>query len=245
MNSTKNRSLPQISVVIPALNEEKLIGRSLQALREQNFSLNYEVIVVNGPSTDKTEKIANTYADKVINITIANVSHARKMGFKAARGEIIATTDADVFVPKNWLAQIYAVFHMHPKIIAITGPYKFINNEFLNIISGPVRLFTRAFHKLITGTELMSGNNSAFRKSYYLRSGGFNPNITGLEDVELAMRLKHLGQICYLPALLVSTMDRRFRNRIFRHVFRTLLPTYFKRVVLRTTDKDSVWPIIR
>lgn len=232
-------------MVIPALNEEKLIGKCLLALKRQNFTLPYEVIVVNGPSTDKTEKISSKLADKIININIARVGLARKVGFEAAEAKIIATTDADVFVPKNWLAQIYAVFHIHPKIIAITGPYRFINNEFLNIISGPVRLFTRAFHKLITRTELMSGNNSAFRRSYYLRSGGFNPNITGLEDVELAMRLKHLGQICYLPELLVSTTDRRFKNRTFRHVFRTLLPTYFKRVVLRTSDKDSVWPIIR
>lgn len=237
------RSLPQISVVVPALNEEKLLPLCLSSLKNQNFDKGFEVIVVNGPSTDSTGKIAKKLADRVIRVHKTGVGFARKRGFEVAKAPIIATTDADVAVPVNWLSRIYGHFSNNPNALAISGPYIFTNNNWLNFLSIFIRPIAMLVHKLLTGTVTMSGNNSAFKKSAYCMAGEYNPNLTGLEDVELGLRLAKIGRIDYLPSLVVSTTDRRFRDRALKHIFATLIPTYIK--ILKKEDQTSVWPIIR
>lgn len=238
-----SRSLPQISVVVPALNEEKLLPLCLSALKNQNFERCFEVIVVNGPSADSTGEIAKKLADKVIYVHRTGIGFARKRGFKVAKAPIIATTDADVVVPVNWLSRIYDYFSNNPSTLAISGSYVFTNNNWLNFLSIIARPTAMLSHKLLTGTVTMSGNNSAFRKSAYVTAGEYNPNITGLEDVELGLRLAKIGRIDYLPSLAVSTTDRRFRGRALKHIFATLIPTYIK--ILKKENQTHSWPIIR
>lgn len=241
----RHETKPQVSVVIPAYNEEKLLPVCLQNLRRQGFKGSWEIIVVNGPSTDNTQKIAESLADKVIRVGRPGIGLARKMGCKAAKAPIIAVTDADVFVPPNWLSRITEFFRMHPEVMAISGPYIFMNNMFLNILSLIVRPIALVINLLTTGVVPMSGNNSAFRKKAYDLAGGYDSKITALEDVELAMRLKTIGKIAYLPTLIVKTTDRRFRSRVLSHFFGSLMPAFIRRLKRQKDTGLNLWPAVR
>ncbi|MEK7165261.1 MAG: glycosyltransferase family A protein, partial [Patescibacteria group bacterium] len=101
---------PAISIVVPAYNEEKLIGRCLASLKNQDFSGLYEIIVVNNNSVDKTEEIARTFNVRVITESMQSVVAARDRGLRAARGDIVVGADCDCVYPPHWLKTIYAEF---------------------------------------------------------------------------------------------------------------------------------------
>jgi glycosyltransferase involved in cell wall biosynthesis len=100
-----------ISVVIPAFNEEKRIERSLIALSNQTIPRDqYELIVVDGGSHDKTCQIAQDYADLVFVQESERVAGARNDGFLRSRHGLVATTDADSIVAPNWIEQAIGSF---------------------------------------------------------------------------------------------------------------------------------------
>ncbi|OGY09045.1 MAG: hypothetical protein A2782_00975 [Candidatus Blackburnbacteria bacterium RIFCSPHIGHO2_01_FULL_43_15b] len=98
-----------VSVIIPAYNEEKLIGTCLDSLVEQTDA-NFEVVLVDNNSTDQTSAIAQQYAKK-LNLTIVlekrkGRGKARATGFLKARGQYLLSTDADTTVPPTWVETI-------------------------------------------------------------------------------------------------------------------------------------------
>jgi glycosyltransferase involved in cell wall biosynthesis len=101
----------KISIVIPALNEEKGIGPvlqelPLQALRDRGYET--EVLVVDNGSTDRTAQIAREYGATVIMQPIRGYGNAYKVGFAKASGDIIATGDADFTYPFAILPEVLA-----------------------------------------------------------------------------------------------------------------------------------------
>ena len=231
---------PIISVVIPAYNDSLLLEKCLQQLRSQRFSFPFEIIVVNGPSKDNTKQVAERYANVVVDQDGIGIGHARYVGCNHAKASIIAITDADVIVPIDWLDRIYQVFSNNKYFIAITGPYVFINSEKLNSWAKITRPLAHHFHRIVYDAQLLSGTNMAVRKDAYQAVGGFDPEISGLEDVELGMRLCKIGKVSYRSDLVVSTTDRRFKHPI-KHIFTTLIPAYIKRSVLKKKDKYVIW----
>lgn len=236
----KTRQEPVISVIMPAFNEELHIEKSLRRLREQNFSKPYEIIVVNGPSTDRTKEIAEKYANIVVDQTGFGIGQARHQGCRLASGQILAMTDADVFVPANWLTLIDNFFHQNPEAVAVTGPYQFINSDHLNRAARIVRPVATALHTWVAGGAPLSGTNTAVRNKAYYEAGEFDPEITGLEDVELGNRLLKIGKVVYAADLVVETTDRRYRKPL-QHIFTTALPAYVKRMIFKTKDKKVIW----
>jgi glycosyltransferase involved in cell wall biosynthesis len=108
-----------ISVIIPALNEENYIGTLLESLKAQTFK-DFEVIVVDGNSKDRTRDIAKKYA-KVVVEKRPNMGLAKNTGAKLAKGEIIFFTDADSKLSKNLLKTYYELFK-EKDVVAATGP---------------------------------------------------------------------------------------------------------------------------
>src|SRR3989304_1863883 len=100
-----------ISIIIPTYNEENYIEKCLKSLSNQTLPRNkYEIIIVDGGSKDRTIDIARKYVDKVIRQKSKGVGGARNDGVNAAKYGVIATTDADVIVPDNWLERIVKRF---------------------------------------------------------------------------------------------------------------------------------------
>src|SRR5664280_2479526 len=100
-----------ITVVIAAFNEEKDLPKCLTAITTQDFPKDdYEIIVVDNNSTDKTVEIAKSFGAKVIQEAKQGNTFAVKKGMDSATGEIIANTDADTVVFPDWLSTIRQIF---------------------------------------------------------------------------------------------------------------------------------------
>ena len=206
-----------ISVIIPTYNEEKNIKRLLLALKRQTLPRDkYEIIVVDGHSTDRTFEIAKKYADiAVLQGDSLAADGARNEGALIAKGKILAMTDADTIPPKHWLERIAINFERNPSVVATCGPiypieqtpkakayFAFAYNILLRII------VTISRNKLNFFTF---GNNSAIRKDVFLKVGGYL-EIGMAADTEISRRLRKYGQIVFDKKMYIYSSARRFEK---------------------------------
>jgi len=218
--------MPKISVVIPAYNEEKYLGATLDSLVNQNFpKSDYEIIVVDNASTDGTVKIARKYPVRVISEPRLSVVRAFQTGFSAAISPIIASAGADTIYPPDWITSICSHFSS-PDTVGVYGPVVFLETDHLptRIFSFISPYFFRLNHFL--GTDMPSGANMAVRKNAFLQIGGFDLRLTTAEDTYLYYRLKKLGRFIYLPTVIAKTSNRRLvheKSRFFAHHAANLL----------------------
>ena len=111
----------RISVIIPAYNESRLIGRCLESLTTQSRPLD-EIIVINNNSTDDTVEQAERFPGvRVITEKRQGISYTRTAGYNAANGDIIARVDADTIAHPQWAATIEKLFLSDPELGAVTG----------------------------------------------------------------------------------------------------------------------------
>lgn len=198
-----------ISVVIPSFNEEERIERCLASLVRQDFPRNeYEIIVVDGGSKDKTREIAEKYADVVFIQTSPKVGGARNDGTLRASGDIIATTDADTILPPTWLSRIKRGFE-DPKVVMLYGPVKpieaTIKNRFYIFLANSF-----AHIGYLTGTVLFTlGCNSVFRAEPFKKAGMYRVSDAG-DDLEIAHRMRKIGKVKFDRKLFVSFSMRRY-----------------------------------
>ena len=199
--------LPKISIVIPAHNEEKSIALTLKSLKNQDYTGKIEIIVVDNNSTDKTAKIAKKYGARIVFEQQKGVGYARQAGFMAAKGQIIASTDSDTIVPKNWLSWYVKKFQQHPEAIMLSGMYKFNDaNAALNF-----------WNWLLNYPQFVifgwySGANMAVLKTAFQKIGGFNAELPLSEDSDLGVRLRRLGRVYRYANFKVETSARRFNQ---------------------------------
>ena len=200
----------QVSVIIPTYNEEQNIERCLRSLRQQTFPEDeYELIVVDGNSKDRTREIAEPLADRVIIQTSKKVGGARNDGGRLAEGAIIATTDADCIIPPRWVEEIARTFSLDSRIVQIYGPVDPIepgirNRLSLELANGFSRIgySTRAFYFTL-------GCNTAFRKDAFIQAGMYRCVDAG-DDIEIARRMCMLGQVVRNPRMRVGFSMRRY-----------------------------------
>jgi glycosyltransferase involved in cell wall biosynthesis len=96
----------KFSVLIPARNAEKTIGRCLQSVRATSYPLaDYEVVVVNDGSADRTAEIAEAYGARVVRMRGTSIAAVRNRAAREAQGEVIAHLDSDMLVDPRWLAK--------------------------------------------------------------------------------------------------------------------------------------------
>lgn len=230
----KRSSKLTFSIVVPAFNEEKYLGICLQSLKNQDFPKNdYEIIVVDNASTDKTAKIARKFKAclagrqvQLIKEPKKGVVYARQAGFMNAKGKIICSTDSDCIVPKNWLKKINFSFNKNPHLVAVGGTFELINvDSFFKLIiklSTPPGLFVDQFLRAGAG---LYGPNLAIKKSVFVKIGGFDTSLIAGEDIEITKRLRPLGKIKNYASLKVKTSARRF-NQGFRESFKYIVLNY-------------------
>lgn len=202
---------PRISVVIPCWNEEKNIRRTLLKLNHQTIPReDYEVIIVDGGSKDRTREIAKKMGARVIMQKREGIGGARNDGFLAAKAEFIATTDADCIVPNQWL-EIFLEDFQDPRVVAVTGPDGPIEKNWKSRLT---YFILRCFIQGMTLFNLYgtAGTNSAFRKSAFIKCGGYK-SLPHSDDVEIAFRIKNLGKIVYDIRTFVNLSVRRLEDQ--------------------------------
>jgi len=203
--------LPKFSVIIPALNEEKYIKYPLEGLQEQTFS-NFEVIVVDGNSTDRTREVAKKYAKVIIDKSRGGAGKARNKGASIARGSYLVFIDADTKPSKNLLAEYLAVFENNKEVVAATGPVLPLEKTEKKVRAG-FKFVSIYFAKimLLLHRPTINGMNFAVRKSVFDELHGFNENFVTYEDWDLSHRLSKKGKVAYVKNAVVYTSTRRVK----------------------------------
>ncbi len=184
---------PRISVVVCSYNGARTIRQCFEGLRDLKYP-NYEVIVVNDGSKDRTDAISNEYGFRLINTENRGLSSARNTGADAATGEIVAYIDDDAYPDPHWLTYLAATF-LSTDHVALGGPNipppgdGLIADCVANAPGGPI-------HVLLSDREAehIPGCNMAFRKWALQAIGGFDPQFrTAGDDVDVCWRLLEKG----------------------------------------------------
>jgi glycosyltransferase involved in cell wall biosynthesis len=208
-----------VSFVVPAYNEEALIGSCLTAIRAEiaRTRCPAEIIVVNNGSTDATREIAASMAGVIIvDEPQRGLVQARRAGYLAARGALIANIDADTILTEGWLRIALCEFERNPNLAALSGP--FIHYD----LPKPAQWVAAVFYRIafvvyllmrfvVRAGSMMQGGNFIVSKRALDMAGGFNPDFRFYgEDTELARRMSKVGPVKFSFALPAFSSGRRF-----------------------------------
>jgi glycosyltransferase involved in cell wall biosynthesis len=186
--------LPRVSVVVCSYNGAKTLWECLDSLVKLDYP-DYEVILVNDGSTDRTARIAEEFPE-VRHYRQANrgLSVARNVGARLASGEIVAYTDDDCVVDEHWLHYLVRAM-LDQQVEGIGGPN--ITPDFDSWVAKCVAASPgNPSHVMLDDrhAEHVPGCNMAFRRSVLLGMGGFDPQyrVAG-DDVDVCWRLLDAG----------------------------------------------------
>jgi glycosyltransferase involved in cell wall biosynthesis len=205
---------PYFSVIIPCLNEEKSLPLLLKDLSRQTFQ-DFEVIVIDGKSKDKTvekaKEFSKTLSLTILSSKIRNVSVQRNMGGEAGKGTYLLFNDADNRLPKHFLEGVKYHQSVKPTDLFTTWSLPDSKKNSDKAIA--------TYMNLLTETGLLLGNPGAFgamigcRRKIFGKIGGFNPEIGFAEDTEFIRQGYRKGYsfaIIHEPRYVYSL--RRFRK---------------------------------
>jgi rSAM/selenodomain-associated transferase 2 len=197
---------PEISIIVPALNEEDSIYATLRAL--ENFE-NAEIILVDGGSTDDTILIAENFDVRILHAPRGRGAQLA-FGAAAANAEILWFVHADTIVPRDAVK----------KIKTALGDPNVAGGNFTIRFDGARRAarFLTWLYPNLRKIGLIYGDSAIFtRRAVYEKTGGFE-SFPIFEDLDFVEKLKKEGEIVTLPAV-VTTSSRRFENKSFLLTF--------------------------
>ncbi|MDA1092665.1 MAG: glycosyltransferase [Acidobacteria bacterium] len=212
-SATQSTQWPEVSVVVCAYNAADTIDECLTSLAGLTYPRT-QIIVINDGSRDDTSAIARRYAGVlVIDLLNGGLSAARNAGLGAATGTIVAYTDADCRVDRDWLT--YLVQPLLSADIAGAGGPNVVPADDGWIAQCVARTPGGPTHVMLDDrtAEHVPGCNMAFRREALLAVDGFNAiYLRAGDDVDICWRLQARGlRIGFAPAALVW---HRHRNRI-------------------------------
>jgi len=208
----------QLAFVIPAFNEEGLIGRCLESVtkRVKSSGVECEIIVVNNASTDRTKEIAQSFEGvTVVDEFDKGLVYARRAGFNASTAELVANLDADTELPDGWIETVMSTFEKRPELVGLSGPYIYYDLSLWNqmlvrffyYISFAVYLLNRFVLRV---GSMIQGGNFVIRRSAWLKAGGYDTSISFYgEDTDIAVRLSKVGPVKWTFKLPMRTSGRR------------------------------------
>jgi glycosyltransferase involved in cell wall biosynthesis len=177
----------------------------------------FEVIVVDGRSTDGTVDEAMALADRMIvgsDLACVNIAHARNLGADDASSPFLFHTDADVVVPDLGALLTRALREFDdPGVVAVTAPvmpYPWASTWRDYLIHRVANVYFRV--ALRFGVMLARGECQIVRRSAFEAIGGYDGSYISGEDCDLFQRLHHIGRIAYICDLCVYHSPRRFRQ---------------------------------
>lgn len=222
-----------VSVVIPAYNEEKYIGRCLQSIANQ-IEKPDEIIVIDNNCTDKTIEIAKKFGARIIREEKQGMIAARNSGFNSAKFEILGRIDADAILPNNWVLRVKENFQ-DKSIAALSGPiYVGAKNTYLlSIVLFKILSFF-ILHNVVFGP------NTALRKSAWekIKNDICLSDREVHEDVDLAIHVASEGKIKFDKTLIVKASRFRFEAFFTEYIFRfvKMVFTHRKTILQKIAD---------
>ena len=200
----------QYSVVVPAYQSERVLPHCLAALLRQSIDqTQYEIIVVDDGSTDRSAEVAEQMlrqtAARVIRATHHGPAQARNLGAQAAQARLILFTDADCAPAPDWIAQMASAFD-DPSISGAKGAYR--THQRSLVARFVQQEYQDKYDRLLAqpAIDFVDTYAAAYRREIFLASGGFDPVFTtsSVEDQELSFRLARQGhRLVFVPDAIV------------------------------------------
>ncbi|SDG65498.1 glycosyltransferase family 2 protein [Pelagibacterium luteolum] len=213
-----------VAFVIPAHNEEALLGDCLKSVLEEidrsHLCGRAEVVVVDNASTDRTSEVASAFQGvTVVREERKGLGYARKAGFDNSTAEFVANIDADTLVPEGWLDIALGEFQREQGLVCVSGPYIYHDLPWHS------RAITEGFYYITKGVyglnryvlkvgSVVQGGNFVFKREAWAKAGGYNPSITFYgEDTDIAVRLSRVGGVKWTFKLRMLTSGRRLQKQ--------------------------------
>jgi glycosyltransferase involved in cell wall biosynthesis len=214
---------PEISVLMSVYNGEKYLSEAVDSILSQSFR-DFEFIVIDDGSTDRSKRILEKYAAKDPRIRLVSrenrgISKSANEGLALARGEFIARMDADdVSLPGRFVEQV-AFLKKNPDYVAV-GCGVMVTDCDLR----PLGLRWELLDHPTIESELLSGNGGALtqpstmiRKSALLQIGGYDERLPNAEDLDIFIRLSEIGLLANLESVLLLYRKHPASDNHTRH----------------------------
>ena len=239
------------SVIIPAYNAERTLPLTLEALQRQTVPPNeYEIIVVDDGSTDRTAQIAEQYGVQVIRQENQGPAAARNVGVRMAHGEIVLFTDADCAPREDWIEKMTAPF-ADPEVVGTKGAYltrqralmaRFVQLEYEDRYDRMARF---------AQIDFIDTYSAAYRRDVFLANGGFDTIFptASVEDQEFSFRLAQKGyKMVFVPEARVyhihdETLWHYIRRKFFIGYYKALLTRWLPERLIQDTHTPQVLKI--
>jgi glycosyltransferase involved in cell wall biosynthesis len=202
-----------LSFIVPAHDEEALIGRTLRAIdaAARPFGAPFEIIVVDDASTDATAAIAAAAAARVVPVALRQIAAVRNAGARAAIGDRLVFVDADTLV--NEAVVRAAIAAMDGGAVGGGCAVRFDGR-----IPLYARLLLPAFMAVYRAMRLAAGCFIFCTRDAFAAVGGFDETLFASEEVALSAALRRHGRFAILRES-VTTSGRKLRAHAPREIF--------------------------
>lgn len=203
----KSTTNPKITVLMPVYNAERYLAEAIDSILNQTFR-NFEFLIINDGSRDKSLKIINSYNDSRIRI----INHQENKGLvcrlnegiKLSKAALIARMDADDVSDPSRLEIQYAYKQKHPDIIAFGSFAKLINAKGSQI-GLPIKSITcEALDRIMAVNNPFNHSSMLMEKNKIISVGGYKNSVSGAEDYDLWMRCIQIGRMTNIDKYLIS-----------------------------------------
>ena len=203
----------RLSFIIPTYKEESTIENTLKRLRSNPPLCDYEIIVSDASSPDRTVDLAKPYADKIIVEPRKTIARGRNAGAEAAIGDYLVFVDSGVEIPdtRTFFAKLLTIFETDPKLVAVTVSIR----AYPQTSTLGVRLhlsIDNNFYYIMNNILHLGGALGKFqmvRAGAFRKIGGYKEQTVMGEDQELFMRLAKIGRTRSENSLCVFHKARR------------------------------------
>jgi cellulose synthase/poly-beta-1,6-N-acetylglucosamine synthase-like glycosyltransferase len=206
---------PKVTVLVPAHNEERVIGNTVDAIMRSIYPKDkLEVIVINDSSTDRTGEVLKEKAKRYPNLKILEIkpplgakgkANALNQGLKLASGEFIVVYDADNTPERRAIINLVRYIINDPNLGAVVGKFRTRNRDrsiltrFINIETLSFQWLVQASRNYLWGLATIPGTNFIIRRELLENIGGWEINSL-TEDTELTIRIYQSGyRILWIP----------------------------------------------
>jgi glycosyltransferase involved in cell wall biosynthesis len=202
-----------ITLIIPAYNEEAVIGACISAALKSKGDFK-EIIVVDNACTDKTKEIALTFPGvRMVREDKKGLTHARQAGLQAATTEYVGYIDADTRMPVGWVAKAEKLFASNTSAVAVSGPAHYFDATRWQKFCLTLGWWGSAPLSYALTGYMIYGAHFVVKRSALVEIGGFNTGIEFYgEDTDIAKRLSKVGKVIFNMHFYINTSARRFQE---------------------------------
>jgi glycosyltransferase involved in cell wall biosynthesis len=241
---------PLVSFIIPTLQEEKYIRKTLSNIISGVKDVSYEIIVSDGGSTDRTEKIAKQR--KVIFIgnrtnKKQTIAIGRNVGAARARGKYLIFLDSDCSI-KNINSFVNKTISLFEKrnLVALTTKIR-VSPKHETLSAYLVYLYLNNLHRIACNwihRGLAAGEFQMYDRKSFFKVKGYRENLPVGEDYDIFLRISRIGRVRFEPSLTVFHTGRRAAKVGWAKLVWSWSINFLARIFLNRSY-DSEWKVIR